>query len=589
VAELFVSPEEAGGRIAEALHAAAQALASPAAIVAPVPAGADAVSVAAAGRMSANAATLSAQLASGIPRIAAGVAAVSSALAGYETTDAAGAALISGHGAAGAGVANAALPAVEMPAVPVVEVGALPLDAVTALASLPGDPAVIDEALHAGAAEAGLHAHAQAWDSAAMQLHTAAQGLQSLRAGLGQSWAGDTAEGVAGRLDRFGAWMTASAASSQAHAQSARQAAQLYRTAVNSHPRADDVRSTEQTLLAAVRRAASGDLSAVGQAQAAEARLAQLKEQSVTAMTGYGQGVTGLAGVEHPGESPSLGEGGGPAGSKDGTSKDGSESADGEDGKAGDGTDGTEGGVEGDEFGDEMVDGEFGDDLFEAGDELAGLDPQSGPAGPGQLAGVGGQLKDQLMGPMMQMPTQLAGAAGQMFSAPAQQLGQATQMVSQLGQSLAGGSAGSVGRGLTGIGAGGGGGLGATDLGGGGLGGGGFGGFGGDMGGLGGGADFGGGTVPAGLPAQPAPPTPSPPPTTAGPVSVPRTSVPVAGGMAGGMPMGMMPMAGRGGGDGDKELPRDTEWFPDEALVKDEPVVAEAVAGQRRRPRPQET
>ena len=574
MAEVRVSPGEVGARIAQALHAAAQALASPAAIAPPIPAGADPVSVAAAGRMSANAATLSAQLASGLPRIAVGAAAVSAALGGYESTDAAGAALVSGYAAGGGGAANVALPAVEMPAVPVVDVGALPVDAGAALASLPGDPAVIDEALHAGAAEAGLHAHAQAWDTAAMQLHTAADGLQSLRAGMGQAWSGDAAESLGGRLDRFGQWMTASAASAQTHAESAREAAQLYRTAVNSHPRADEVRSTEQTLLAAVRRAAAGDLSAVGQAQAAEVRLAQLKEQSVSAMTGYGQGVTGLVPVDHPGESPSLGEGGGPAGAKDGgESEDGTELSDGVEG--------------GDEFGD--------DSLEAAGEGLDGglLDPQSGPASPGELAGVGGQLKDQLMGPMMQLPTQLASTAGPALSAPAQQIGQvgqqATQMVSQLGQSLAGSPVGSLGRTAGGVGGGDRSGLGAADLGGLGGGGGDLGGFGGDLGGGGGGgADFGGGTVPAGLPAQPAPPVPSPPPST-GPVSVPRTTVPVAGGMVGGMPMGMMPMAGRGGGDGDKELPRNTEWFPDEPLVTDEPVVAEAVAGQRRRPRPQET
>jgi hypothetical protein len=54
--------------------------------------------------------------------------------------------------------------------------------------------------------------------------------------------------------------------------------------------------------------------------------------------------------------------------------------------------------------------------------------------------------------------------------------------------------------------------------------------------------------------------------------------------------MGMMPMGGAGvGGGGDKEMPRNVEWFPDEALVTDEPEVSEAVAGQRRRPRPTET
>jgi len=59
-------------------------------------------------------------------------------------------------------------------------------------------------------------------------------------------------------------------------------------------------------------------------------------------------------------------------------------------------------------------------------------------------------------------------------------------------------------------------------------------------------------------------------------------------GMAG--PMGMMPMAGAGAGaGGDKELPRNQDWFPDEELVKDEAEVSEPVAGQRRRPRPTET
>ena len=581
MAELRVDPTTAGARIAAALHAAAQALASPAAIAPPLPPGADPVSVAAAGRMTANAATLSTHLASGIPRIAAGVEAVSAALSGYETADAEGAALVSGHGA---GAVAGGLPAARMlPAVPAIEVPDMPLDGVSALATLPGDPAVIDDALHAGAAEAGLHAHAEAWDTAAQQLHTAAGGLRSLSGGMDGSWSGDAADGLTDRLDRFGDWMVATAGAAQAHAQSARQAAQFYRSAVNAHPRAAEVRQTQQTLLAAVRRASAGDPTAVGQAMAAEAKLAALKEQSVTAMTDYGSGVGGISGGEHPGESPSLGQAGGSSGHKGG---DGAG-----EGRDGDGVDGTGDGTDG---ADEFSDGADGD--LAAGEGLDGLDPQAGVVGaegPGQLGGAGQQLQ-QLMGPMMQMPTQLASSAGQALSAPAQQIGQIGQQASQMfGQAM--GSPGGLGRTVAGLGAGDIGGAGADlgslgDLGGAGGGGGGLGDLG-DLGGLGGmgggGADFGGGTVPAALPP---PPAAAPPPAAQGAVSVPRTSVPVTGGMAGGMPMGMMPMAGRGaGGEGDKEIQRNTEWFPDEPLVKDEAAVVEAVAGQRRRPRPQET
>lgn len=554
MAEVRVNPAEVGPRIAAALQAAASALAAPAAITPPVPAGADPVSVAAAGHVATNAATLSEHLAAGITRLEQGAQAVTAALTGYVVSDATGAAKISGHG----GAVAAPLADMVLPAVPAIDFPAPPMQAAAAVASLPGDPAVIDDALHGGAAEAGLHTHAESWDAAAQGLDTAASHLQTVGADL--SWSGPAGQSLTQRLTEFGGWLSASAQSARSHAQTARDAATQYRQAVNSHPRAEEVRATQQAYLDAVSRASAGDLSAVPQALQEEAKLADLKVQSASAMTTYGQGAGDLGDVNHPGASPQIGQAG--AGGAERAAKDGVEAA--EDGEGA-----------GDELG-----GESADEL------QAGADPAAADS-------PAGQMEQQLMSTVTQMPSQMAGAVGQALSGAGQQLGQvgqqANQAVSQLGQVLGGPLSSSVSRlgapvgasvpdlggGVGGLGAGGGaGGLG--DLGGG-LG---------DLGGVAGGG-FGAGTAPASLPEQPAAPPPPPAAPTSSPAGV-RTSVPGTG-MAGGMPMGMMPMGQRGGADGDKELPRNTDWFPDEALVKDEAEVSEAVAGQRRRPRPQET
>ena len=110
----FGSTRRCGPRIALALQAAATALAAPAAI-APLTGGADPVSAAAAGRWR-PAATLSGQLAGGISRLAQGAQAVTKALAGYVSTDAAGAARIDGHAAAAAAAETVA--AIVIPSVP---------------------------------------------------------------------------------------------------------------------------------------------------------------------------------------------------------------------------------------------------------------------------------------------------------------------------------------------------------------------------------------------------------------------------------------------------------------------------------------
>lgn len=565
MAELRVDPADVGPRIALALQAAATALAAPAAIAPPLPAGADPVSAAAAGRVATNAATLSGQLAGGISRLAQGAQAVTKALAGYVSTDAAGAARIDGHAAAAAAAETVA--AIVIPSVPAIEVPSVPMDAAAAVASLPADPAVIDDALHAGPAESGLHAHASAWDAAAAQLHTAATEMRTLGATLPASWSGTTAENLTSRLGQFSDWLTSSADSARAHADTTRQAATMYRSAVNAHPRATDVRNTQQALLAAVRRAAAGDPTAVPVALDEEAKLAQMKEQSATAMSQYGQGAGGLSPAATPGDSPRIGDGDPHIPDKPADGVDAGDDSSGDDPEAA------------------LKDGQ-------AVDDPQSLDGLSGGSSD-QLSQTASQSMQQLLGTMTQMPSQMAQAVGQALNSSGQQLGQvgqqASQAVSQLGQVLGGSplsasrsAASSAGLGDAA------GGL-ADALGGAG---GAAGDLGAGLGDLGAGAgDFGAGTVPAGLPEQLPPPAAASAAATeaAATTSMPRPVGPTTAGMAGGMPMGMMPMAGRGAGEAGKEMPRNPDWFPDEPLVKDEPEVSEAVAGQRRRPRPTQT
>ncbi|MCV6989747.1 PPE domain-containing protein [Mycobacterium timonense] len=532
MAELRVDPAEVGPRLAAAFSAAAAALAAPAGIAPAPPAGSDPVSVAAANRAAVNSAKLSGHLAGGIKRLADGAQAVTTALNGYVVTDEAGAAEING-GTAGA-AAGAAIGAINLPSPPAVDIPNVPVDIPAALASVPADPATVDEALTTGAGAGGLEGHAAAWDGVATQLRTIGAEFRTLGSSLPASWAGPAGESLSQRLLGFGDWMHASGEAASSHASNVRQLGGFHRDAVSAHPRAVQVRQTEQALLNAAARAAAGDPAAAAKAAEEEAKLSQLKEQSVMTMARYGQGAAGVKDVEHPGDSPRIGGDGDPHLPN----------------KPAHGL------------------GSIHDpqDVEEAGDAPAE-----------ELGETTGKSMQDVMGSMTTVPSQVANAVGQALSKSGQSLGQlgqqASQAASQLGQGLGGGSPLSglgkpaSGNPLSRLGSG-------SDLLGSGAG-----------GGSGAGA---GGTMPAGLPEQLSPGTPAaPPPPTTAPTSIPRAPSTSGGGM-GGMPMGMMPM-GRAGGDSDKELTRNPEWFPDEPLVKDEPEVSEAVAGQRRRPRPTET
>lgn len=533
MADLRVDPAEVGPRLAAALSAAAAALAAPAGIAPPLPPGADPVSVAAANRVAVESAKLSGHLAGGISRLIEGAQAVTTALTGYVVTDAAGAAGIIGSSAAGA---SAAIPAINIPSPPVVDIPNVPVDIPAALATVPADPATVDDALTAGAGQGALEGHAAAWDGMAAQLHNVASELATLGSNPPGSWDGPAAQNLSQRLLEFGDWMHTSGDSATTHADGTRQVGGLYQDAVNLHPRSADVRNTQQALLNAASRAAAGDPVAAAQAAGEEAKLAKMKEQSAMVMTRYGQGASGIKDVPHPGDSPRIG---------------------------GDG--------------DPHLPNKPAKDLGSVDD------PQSGDSPAQQLGETTGQSVQEVMSTLTEVPSQVANAVGQALGKAGQSLGQvgqqAGQAASQLGQVLGGGSPlsgpgkSSTGNPLSGPGSG------SDPLADSGLGSG-------DGGAGGGGA---GGTMPAALPEQLSPATQAAPPpqSPAPPSAVPRTSAPPVSGM-GGTPMGMMPM-GRHGGESDKELPRNPEWFPDEPLVKDEPEVSDAVAGQHRRPRPTET
>ncbi|EUA17519.1 PPE family protein [Mycobacterium xenopi 4042] len=160
----------------------------PAEIAPAPPAGSDPVSVAAANRAAVNSAKLSAHLAGGIKRLAEGAQAVTAALNGYVVTDEAGAAEITGGTAAAA--AGAAISAINIPSPPVVEVPNVPVDVPAALASVPADPATVDDALTTGAGAGGLEGHAAAWDGVAAQLRTIGGEFRTLGSSLPASWRG---------------------------------------------------------------------------------------------------------------------------------------------------------------------------------------------------------------------------------------------------------------------------------------------------------------------------------------------------------------------------------------------------------------
>lgn len=533
-ARVRVDPDAAGPQIGAALTAAAAALTAPAAIPPPVPAGMDPVSVAAANHITVNAGQLSAQLAAGAGRLAEGAQTVATALGRYVASDAYGAALVGGSG--GGGNIAGAIAGIDIPVPPAVDIPDLPIDIPAALAAVPPEPDVVDEALRGGAGEGGLEAHAAAWTSAAAQLGESGQSIQQLAGSLPVSWSGPAGEALSGRLAEFGRWMEHSSTAASAHAAAVRRCGSHWSTAVDSHPRAETYRGTQRVMLVAARRAAAGDPNGAAEAARAEAELARMKEQSVQAMNSYGQSAGGAnAAVERPGDSPRV---------------------------SGDG------------------DPHLPDKRAEELGTVAGDDPQASAAGDtGDAAGTSLQGG---MNSLMQLPSSLANSVGQSLSKAGQSLGQAgqqpAQAASQLGNMLGSGSP--AGGGTP---AGGGSPMGGVPRGGslGKLGDGGA--------GLGGGGAGGGGrTMPASLPEQqgrPAAVEPAPAASAMPTGRMPKTSG--TGGMGGMMPMGMMPH-GRKGSAG-KELDRNPEWSPDEPLVKDEPEVSEPIAGQRKRARPTET
>lgn len=524
MAELSVNPADAGARLAAVLSAAASVLAASAGIPPAPPPGMDPVSLTATNQVAVNSAQLSAHLAAAIHRLIEGADAVVAALSDYVITDAAGAAGIMGGAAGGAA---AALATTAIPSPPVVSIPDLPLSLPAALATVPVDPAIVDELLTAGAGPGGLEAHAAAWDAMAAQLQAIAGDVRAVGSSLPASWDGLAAQDLAQRLAVFGDWMNESGQSASGHASGVRQVRSHYTNTYNRHPRAIQVHTAQQDLMNA---AARGDIPA---AAAAEAKLTEYKERSVVTMAGYSQGVSGNN-PELPGEAPHIGGNGGPRQPR------------------------TAGGS---------------GDPHE--DPLAGTPGHvPGTSAPGDPAQAGNTAKSpmgemsSLLSTFTQIPTQIASAAGQAFGTLGQTVGQipqqASQIAGQLGSVLSGAKSPAGGLPKTGDPLKG---LGGADA----------------KGGSAGGGAGAGGTMPAGLPEQFAPAPSATQPTTA-PASVP-TSAPGAG-MGG---MGMMPMNRGHGGESGKELPRNAEWFPDEQLVKDEAEISEPVAGQRRRARPTET
>ncbi len=530
-----VDPAEVGPRIGAALGSAAAALAAPAAITPPIPPGADPVSVAAANQVAVRAGRLSAELANGITRVSEGSEAVTAALGRYVGGDADGAARISEDGAGlGAGAAQAAVAAVNLPAAPQVQIPDLPTDMTAALAAIPSEPASVDDALRAGAGEAGMEAHAAAWDGAAAQLSSSAATLRSLAASLPSSWNGQAGAQLSARLQSFGQWMDDGAMSAAAQAAAARQVGAYWRAAVAEHPRAEQVRATYTKLLEAAQR---GNVVEVAEYEQA---IERAREISASTLNSYGQGAGGTNDqVNNPGDSPRI-------------------SGDGE--QLPDQPAGELGAIE------EVA---ADDDLDALGGSVEDLGETAGQSAQGAISAL------------TQIPSMVANAASQSLSQAGQALQQAgqqaSQAASQLGNVLGGAATPSGGSGL--------GNAGRNPLGK--LGSGADG-----LSGLGGGGLGGGRTMPASLPEQSPPPAAAPPAAASSTMTgTPGQRGPGSAGTGMRMGMGMMPMGmGRGGGgDGGKEMPRNKEWFPDEPLVADEAKVTDPVSGQRRRARPSET
>lgn len=523
MAGVRVDPATAGPQIAATLNTVAAALSAPALIPPPVPPGADPVSVAAANHVAVNSGKLSAQLAGGVPRLAAGAKAVTAALQAYVTNDAQGAAMVSGKGG-GAAAAVEAVTSIDIPVPPTVAIPDLPIDMPAAMAATVGEPDVIDTALQSGAGQAGLEAHALAWDGAAAEISAAAQSLHSLAGQLPATWEGQDATALVSRLQTFAQWMDNSASAASSHAGSARQVGAHWSTAVGNHPRAEDYAQTRSQYFAAASR---GD---VAEASQREGELVQMKEASAQAINTYGDeaGGTNMKAKE-PGDSPRVSGDGDPHVPNKPAEEYGSIDTD------------------------ELMAGNA-DDVGDAGEAT------------GKAAG-------DSMQSAMQIPSQVANAVGQSMGKAGQQLQQVGQQASQAASQLGSGMGGSPASGL-------GSGMPRNPLSKLGSGGSGLGGFGGGGGG--------GRTLPASLPEQvsAAPPVAAPTSTTASPMA--GAAGAGRSGMGGGMmPMGMMPPR-NGSGEG-TELDRNEEWFPDEALVKDEAETTEPIAGQRKRSRPTET
>lgn len=524
-----VDPAVVGPQIGQVLASAAAALSGSAAIAPPLPPGADPVSIAAANRVAVNGGKLSAQLAGGITRLAEGGQAVAAALQRYIVADAQGAAKVAGSGSA-VGAASQFVP-LDIPAPPAVAIPDLPCDIPAALATVPAEPDVVDMALRSGAGHAGMEEHATSWDVTAADLAAAAQSLHELAGGLPASWQGQDSEKLSARLSAFGQWMEHSATAARAQAGSARAVSEHWSTAVQKHPRAEAYEEQRQLFMQAAARAAAGDLHGAADAAKAEGVMSQMKSDSASTMTSFGNAAGGVNDkVNLMGDSPRISGDGDPHLPHQSAKELGTAAAD--------------------------------DDL------LSGL----GLGGDGDSANQSGQAAGSAMQSVLSIPEQIASALGQSLNQASQPLQQASQAASGLGSGLGSGMPG------------------------GGMPGGGsprnplskMGSEGSPLGGLGAGGGGGGGrTMPASLPEQLSPPAAAAPPATN---AVPTAAAPPRGGSPMGgsmMPMGMMPHGAKSG-EG-QELDRNTDWFPDEPLVKDDVEVSQPIAGQRKRDRPSET
>ena len=156
-------------------------------------------------------------------------------------------------------------------------------------------PEINSHLINSGPGSGPLWEAAQAWQSLASQLSSAASSFHSVTSNLTGSWQGSSAQAMTAAAAPYTAWLGAAAAHSEAAATQSKMVARAYEAARAATVKLETIAANRSTLVQLIRANWFGHLAPA--IAATEAHYEGMWVQDVTAMAGYHAGASAAGGA----------------------------------------------------------------------------------------------------------------------------------------------------------------------------------------------------------------------------------------------------------------------------------------------------